>query len=119
MHENALQARCLGASPHQHNGPGVEEIDQQGHPPGPFVLAPVLSQKQGEQKDHAQGEEQVHAVVADPSGPAKQERLTSHQGQRQKKQPPGSFPDFFMPFSPGHHPSQTEEQRGQEDAVLV
>ena len=55
--------------------------------------------------------------MADPSGPAKQERLTSHQGQRQKKQPPGSFPDFFMPFSPGHHPSQTEEQRSQEDAV--
>ena len=112
MYENVLQARRLGASPHQYDGPGVEEVDQQGHPPGPFVLAPVLPQEQGEQKDHAQGEEQVHAVVAGPVEAPEPECLQAHP-QKGQGEPHGGGPSA----PPEPRRPQQEKEGGEEQAV--
>ena len=112
MHKNALQARRLGAAPHQHDGPGVEEVDQQGHPPGPLVLAPIFLQKEGEQKGHAQGEEQVHAVVAGPVEDPEPECLQAH-AQKGQGEPRGGGPSA----PPEPRRPQQEKEGGEEQAV--
>ena len=90
----------------------MEEVDQQGHPPGFFVLAPVFSQKQGEQKDHAQGEEQVHAVVAGPVEAPEPECLQAHAQEGQDEARGGGPAAPPEPRRP-----QQKKEGGEEQAV--
>ena len=63
-HQNGFQSQHFRTSAHQYNAPGVYDIKHSGETAGVPVLSAVPAQKQGKQKQGAERQKQIHAVMA-------------------------------------------------------
>ena len=79
----------LRPAPYRHDGPGMEQIDQQGEPPGPLVPALIDGLQKGKEKDHAEGQGQIHTVMALDAQVMEQQSLRRHGGHREQEACPG------------------------------
>lgn len=62
--QQLIQMEQMGGPPHHYDGPGVEQVDQQGEPLGPQVPALIGGSQKIKEEEYAQGQSQVHTIVA-------------------------------------------------------
>ena len=104
-HQQRLRPQPLRSEAHQHDAPGVDDIDQSGETPGGAVLPLICPQQGGEQEGHHQRQKEVHTVVPLDPQAVEPQRLAAHGGQG------GQQPYARAP--PGEPPSRRPQQQEQ------
>ena len=110
--ERLLGMQRFGSAAHEHNTPGMNQIDEHAQAAYFAVLSRIGLEEQREQEQHHQWERQVHAVVPLHAQPVQQEPLRGHQHEHAQKAKHGSA---RIPFSPGR--AEQQKQRRKENPV--
>lgn len=112
FNQDSLKSEALGNPPNQHNAPGMEQIKQHRAVRQLSIPSTVVGAQHGKEEHHAQGQGEIHTVMALDPQLVQPQSLHAHQSQG-KQEPPRSPLTLLR----NHGRTQQDKQRREEQSI--